>query len=83
MSIPVEINSESLDTGRPVALFEDRFARSPFRGMTNWAVHPDGRILFFEAVESDGAREGGKVVYVQNWAATVESVFAGLEADSK
>jgi hypothetical protein len=76
MSIPVEIDGERLDTGRPVELFEDRFARSPFRGMTNWALHPDGRFLFLESVEAD---DSGKVVYVQNWVAKVESVLAAAE----
>ncbi len=76
MSIPVKIDGPNLETGRPEELFEDRFARSPFRGITNWAVHPDGRFLFFESVSPD---EGGKILYVQNWVAKVESLFAGAE----
>ena len=75
MSIPVNVTGETLETGRPVELFEDRFQRSPFPGITNWALHPDGRFLFLESVEDD---PGGKLVYVQNWGAKVESVFSEL-----
>ncbi len=72
MAIPIAIEGDSLEAGRPQELFEDRFERHRVIGYTNWAVHPDGRFLFLRAMEPEEAR----FVYIQNWRAKVEALFA-------
>ena len=61
MAVPVG-TGEDLEPGRPVELFEDRFARTLI-GNPNYDVSPDGRFLMIKAADN---REGGLIV-VLNW----------------
>ena len=72
MSISVTLRGDQLDTGLPRELFEDRFQTHIDPGFTNYAVHPDGRFLFMRDVDDRDDR----VVYIQNWRAKVEALFA-------
>ena len=79
MAIPITIDGDSLEAGRPREMFEDRFERHPLIGYSNYAVHPDGRFLFLRAVE---AEEEPRFVYIQNWRAKVESLFADDDGEA-
>jgi Tol biopolymer transport system component len=73
MSMRVEKSGGALVTGRPRALFEDRFRHFDLqRGIPNYAQHPNGRFLMIENAES---REES-LVLVENWRAKVVQAFA-------
>ena len=72
MSLGVTFLGSRLETERPQELFEDRYEESPTAAGSNWAAHPDGRFLFFEAVAEE---DSDRFVYIQNWAAKVESML--------
>ncbi len=65
MAVPVG-TGEDLEPGRPVELFEDRFARTTLLfgdRIPNYDVSPEGRFLMIRAADN---REGGLIV-VLNW----------------
>jgi hypothetical protein len=74
MSMSVEKSGAALVTGRPRALFEDRFHHfdHPLRGFTSYSQHPNGRFLMVENAES----RDESLVLVENWRAKVVQAFA-------
>ncbi len=56
-------SGEDLEPGRPVELFEDRFARTDLR-IPNYDVSPDGRFLMIEAANTQAATS---LTVVLNW----------------
>ena len=81
MRIQVEISGERVSTGRPEAMFADRFLRYGARfGYVDYAVLPDGRFLM---IQPAGDERTGEMVLVQNWRAKLERMFAGAKAGKR
>jgi hypothetical protein len=76
IAVPVTVTEDRLRSGRPVALFEDRYLRNQVAGLRNYEVHLDGRFLMVQLAREE---DEGKIVLVQNWVAKLRRTFA--EAD--
>ncbi|HUP25139.1 MAG TPA: protein kinase [Thermoanaerobaculia bacterium] len=76
---PLADESGALRTGRPVTLFEDRFLHTQVDGLTNYAVHSDGRFLVLELTAQE---DQGGVVLIQNWVAKLRRIFEENRAAS-